>query len=153
MDEEIVLIAAARIPAITRPRSPLGRCSSTKRPKISFDGVVAGASCAAQIAVPTNRKSRNCPMTTTPDPISATRASRSERVARSRCTIRWSVPCEAAESRAPPSESAEQRVRRGEREGRIEDAQLAGLAGHRERLAESAANDEAIQRAAIPPPR
>ena len=39
----------------------------------------------------------------TPEPTSATRASLSERVASSRCTIRWSVPCEAADSSAPPT--------------------------------------------------
>ncbi len=101
--EAWVLIAAARSPATARPAGPPARWVVMNRGNTSSPRSAWPAGKAAHIAAPTSRKSANWKMTTMPLPTSARRASPSERVASSRCTMSWSVPCDAADSIAPPS--------------------------------------------------
>jgi hypothetical protein len=57
------------------------------------------------------RKSANCPKTTSPARHQRPRASPSERDASSRCTIRWSTPCDAIDRNVPPTTPVSSQLR------------------------------------------
>ncbi len=101
-----------------------GGARARKRPKISFDGVVAGARFAAQIAVPTSRKSRNWPMTRTPEPIK--RDSRVTQRAGGEEPLHdqlvGAVGCRRKQ--CPADKTADEGIRGSERKRWVEDPQL-----------------------------
>src|SRR5690606_5260916 len=107
-EEDRVLMAAARIPAMSRPDSPVGSSLTMKYGNSSSS--LLRPSCWGSAPrkndhsmLPMNRNSANCSMTTNPLAISAFWLSRRSRHASSRCTMSWSAPWEAIANTAPPT--------------------------------------------------